>query len=91
MVAQPKTIEIEPESQLGTFLEQMTNLPVILVSNGRRFRLAPDPEDILAGYDPEKVRAAFERAHGLLAGVDVEALKAELREQRGHDRRDRQE
>lgn len=39
----------------------------------------PDP---WAGYDPEKARAAFLSLRGLLKGIDIEQLKADLAEER---------
>ncbi len=45
--------------------------------------------DIWTNYDPEKVKAAFEAARGLLAGVDIEALKRDIREARGQDSKGR--
>lgn len=40
-------------------------------------------EDIWAGYDPEAARKAWHESAGILRGVDVEALLAELKAERG--------
>lgn len=40
------------------------------------------PNDIWAGYDPERVRQAFKASVGALANVDTEQLKADLKAQR---------
>lgn len=45
----------------------------------------PEPKaDIWANYDPNAVMAALEQATGIFDGIDIEQLKADLREQRGH-------
>ena len=44
-----------------------------------------DQTDIWSGYDPDRVRAALHASIGLLAGVDTEQLKADLRAQRAQD------
>ncbi len=80
-----KVIPVEPGSDVDEFLKQAEEQPIIAVAHGRRFRVAQEPEDIWANYDPEKARAALAGVAGLLKGVDVEKLKAELREQRGQD------
>ena len=76
---EPITIQFKPESELADILAQAEERPVILHKDGVRFRIERVPQDISAGYDSERVRAAFESIHGLLAGVDTEALKADLR------------
>lgn len=40
-------------------------------------------DDPFEGYDPEKARHAMDNLFGLLRGVDIEALKTELRDKRG--------
>jgi hypothetical protein len=46
---------------------------------------ASENDDIWANYDPQRALDAFEQATGILDGVDVEQLLAELRERRGQD------
>lgn len=41
-------------------------------------------DDPFAGYDPEKALAAMRGMFGMLKGVDIESLKAELNIERGH-------
>jgi hypothetical protein len=41
--------------------------------------------DIWADYDPEKVRQGLQRSAGALEGVDIAALKQDIRDQRGQD------
>jgi hypothetical protein len=82
MVARPKVIPVEPDSELGRLLAEGTETEIVLESAGRRFRVVQETDDPFANYDPDRALAAFEQASGIFAGQDVEALKAELRAQR---------
>jgi hypothetical protein len=90
MVAEPKVIPVEPDSELSRLVDQAEETPIVLVRDGRRFRIVRE-EDAgpFAGYDPERVLAAIEQAAGLFDGMDVEWLKTGLRSQRGQARRGR--
>ena len=77
-----KMIPVEPGSDVDEFLRQADEQPIIAVAHGRRFRVVREPEDIFANYDPERVRAALRASAGAFAGIDTEALKKELLEQR---------
>lgn len=85
------TITVDPSSELGRALAQPTRR-VVLESGGVRYRVEPErataTDDLFANYDPERIRDALRRSAGALKGVDVEALKRELRAQRGHDDED---
>jgi hypothetical protein len=63
---------------------------VVVEKDGVLFRLEPEETpkkpDIWANYDPEKVREGLRKSAGALKGVDVEALKRDIRDQRGQDR-----
>lgn len=50
-----------------------------------------DPDDIWAGYDPEKARQAMHALAGIFTHEQAEQLKADNRAQRGHDSDDRAE
>ena len=50
-----------------------------------------EPLDPWVDYDPEQARAAILKAAGALNGVDCEALKRDIREQREQWPRDRDE
>jgi hypothetical protein len=41
--------------------------------------------DIWTDYDPEKVREGLRKSAGALKGVDIEALKRDIRDQRKQD------
>lgn len=85
MVAEPKVIPVDPESELGHILDEAAAGDVILDKAGMRFRLIRQADDPFANYDPERALAAFERAAGIFDGMDIEELKAELRAQRSQD------
>ena len=42
-------------------------------------------QDIWATYDPEKVREGLQKSAGALKGVDIAALKRDIRDQRKQD------
>jgi hypothetical protein len=66
---------------------------VFVEKEGVLFRLeeenAPEKLDSWADYDPEKVKQGLKRSAGALAGVDHEALKKDIKSQRGQDSRGR--
>ena len=93
MATETKVINVAPESELGRFLEEIGEAPVVLEKNGERYVLArEDAHDIWADYDPEKVRQALRQGTGILAGVDRESLLSDIhaaREQNSSGRPDR--
>ncbi len=79
MATETKVINVAPESELGRFLEEIGEAPVVLEKNGERYVLArKDAHDIWADYDPEQVRQALRQGTGILAGVDRESLLSEI-------------
>jgi hypothetical protein len=66
---------------------------VVVEKDGVLFRLepeeAPNKPDIWQNYDPEKVREGLRKSAGALQGVDIEALKRDIREQRAQDSKGR--
>ena len=93
MAAETKVINVAPESELGRFLEEIGEAPVVLEKDGERYVLArEDAHDIWAGYDPEKVRQALLQSAGALADIDRESLLSDIhaaREQNSPGRPDR--
>ncbi|HEY7033531.1 MAG TPA: hypothetical protein VH482_19500 [Thermomicrobiales bacterium] len=85
MTAALKTITVDPDSEVARVLAQAAEAPILIETRGARFRIVREDEDPFANYDPERARAAAERAFGTLKGVDVEKLLAELKEQRAQD------
>lgn len=87
MIAEPKVIPVEPDSDLGSILDEALARDVVLVREGRRFRVSRD-DDPFASYDAERVQQALDRSFGVLRGLDIERFLEGLREQRGQDRFD---
>ncbi len=80
MATESKVISVAPESELGRFLEEIGEAPVVLEKDGGRNVLArEDAHDIWADYDPEKVRQALLRSAGALADIDRESLLSDMR------------
>ena len=93
MVAEPKVVHVEPDSELGRLLEEASERPVRLELGEKVFRVereprsdtpaADRPPSIWDGYDPEAARASTLAAAGSWQGlVDGEELKAYIRERR---------
>ena len=84
-----KIIKVAADSELGKLVDKARRHPVLLEKDGVLFRLepeeAPKKPDIWANYDPEKVREGLRKSAGALKGVDIEALKRDIRDQRGQD------
>ena len=63
--------------------------PILVEREGRLFRVEAeqlhDPQDIWAGYNPERVREVLQRSVGALKGIDLEELKRDIREERAQD------
>ncbi|MGH2534493.1 MAG: hypothetical protein ACRDJW_19675 [Thermomicrobiales bacterium] len=85
MVSQTKTLRVPAGSEIADLLARAADTPIVLETDGERFRVIREDENIWAGYDPAQMRAALKYSAGALAGVDVDALKAELRAQRDQD------
>lgn len=83
MAKEPLTIPIDPDSELGRVLAR-TDEPIVLDSNGMRYTVNRE-SDLLAGYSPQRARAALRKSAGAFKGMDLPALKHELREQRAQD------
>ena len=74
--------------QLRTVFDVMAKErnPVLVEREGALYRLAPEagatPQDVWAGYDPQRVRQALRRSAGALADVDPTALLKDIHAQR---------
>ena len=88
MMHKPKTIHVEPGSELERVLDEANETPVELEQRGVRYRLTRVPrpveaEDIWADYDPQRALAQLQAAAGGWRGlVDAEAFKAYIHERR---------
>jgi len=91
MVAQLLEIHIDPESETGKLLAQAKERPLRLVIGGQHYRVDHDataetgPDDRSAEHGNERSAAAWRATFGILKGIDLEAFKAEMKEQRGQD------
>jgi hypothetical protein len=87
MAITDRTIEVEPGGELDRLLDEANGARLILVKDGVRYRLArEDAEpDIWANYDPERVRQVLRETAGAWKDIDTEALKADIKAQRGQD------
>ncbi len=81
-MAERKPIHIEPESDTARLLRLVGNEPVSIESEGVEYRIERRIPEPFADYDAEKVLEALHNGIGLYEGVDTEAFKREIREQR---------
>jgi hypothetical protein len=98
MVTTPRRISFEDFAKaLDSVFDDLAEheQPILVQRKGRLFRVEPaampESEDIWAGYDAERVLAAFEKAREarLFSGIDVESLKADIKAARGQDSKGR--
>ena len=85
MVKESLTIQVDPESELARVLAGANEMPVVLTSNGVRYAVYRESTEPLAGYSPQRARAALQQSTGAFRDMDVELLKQELRVQRTQD------
>lgn len=71
----PLTITLDPNSELAHALDDADEVTIILESKGTRYTVKRADDDIWAGYDPEKVRAALKQFAGTLTPEEGESLK----------------
>jgi hypothetical protein len=77
MVATRKPIAVTDESNLVQLLNDATLNPVLLEKNGVVFRLSlADPNDLWAGYDPDRARDTIGRMAGSISREEAERIKA---------------
>ena len=88
MVAAPKVIPVDPESELARLLQEAADGDVVLERAGKRFRVVEERPGPLASYDSVRVNQALDRSFGSLKGLNVEEFLDELRAQRGQERFD---
>lgn len=102
MTEYAKPIDISTSTLLQQIAEQVrqTRQPVPLTRDDEVVAVvqpAPGavptagPQDIFAGYDPEKVRAGLRASAGALVGTDRDELLADIHAQRGQDSQGRPE
>ena len=85
MTNDPRTIVLDPESELARVLAGQDSTPVMVDSNGVRYVVKRQSDDVFAGYEPQRVRKALRQSAGILRNVDIDKLKRDLRDQRAQD------
>lgn len=70
--------KVKAGSPLAQLIDEASLTPVLLEKDGILYRLAPEEDDIRAGYDPEKVKKALAETAGLFADLDTEKLIADI-------------
>ncbi|MGI8858055.1 MAG: hypothetical protein ACR2JW_20140 [Thermomicrobiales bacterium] len=84
MQTQQQPLHVHPDSDLARRLREAGPQPVILETEGVRYRVVRETlpvnltDEPWANYDPEKVRAALDASAGAFKGIDTEALKKEI-------------
>jgi hypothetical protein len=71
----PRTITIDPDSELGRALAEADESPIVLVRDGRRYRVTREADDPWATYDPEKVLEGLHEIAGTLSPAEGERMK----------------
>jgi hypothetical protein len=86
-MAERKVIHVEPGGETERLLKLVGDEPISVEFEGVRYRIEREPQDraMIENYDPAKALAALRRSAGALAGIDAEAFKREIREQRAQD------
>ena len=74
MLREPKTIDVDPDSELSHLLDEASKAPLILARNGMRYRLSVE-DDPWANYDSEAVRKAVRAIAGRWNAADAERMK----------------
>jgi hypothetical protein len=72
---EPRTIHLDPNSELARALSSSKNESVYLDSNGKRFRVIRVEDDLWKDYDPEAVRKALQEVAGTLSPEEGERMK----------------
>ena len=76
-----KTIKMTADSELGKLVEKARRHPVLLEKDGAVYSLTPassDPDDLWAGYDPDKVKKAIAETAGSWKDLDTDKLIADI-------------
>ena len=84
-MAERKLIHIEPAGETGKLLKLVGGKPITVESNGVRYWIEREEQDLFNDYDPAQVLAALRKGIGLYEGVDIEKFKREIWEQRTQD------
>ena len=72
------TVKLEPDSELAKALAAAENMPVVLVSDGRRYLVSRVPGDGETGEELEEFRAALQAAAGVFTPEEAEQLQRNI-------------
>jgi hypothetical protein len=72
------TIELDPESEIAKALIVAGDTPVVLVSNGSRYLVRRDADDLVIEDDAELFREALRAATGIFTPEEAEQLKRDI-------------
>jgi hypothetical protein len=75
---EPRTIHLDPDSELARALANADDTPVLLANNGTRFRVVRVDDDPWADYDPEKVRAGLRKFAGMISPEEADRIKEQI-------------
>jgi hypothetical protein len=86
-MAERNLIYVDPASETAKLLKLVGEEPVTVESEGVRYRIEREEQEraTIENYDPVRALAALRKSAGALAGIDVEAFKREIWEQRTQD------
>ena len=85
MIASPRHIKLNPESDLAQLLREAVEEPTIIEADGERFRVFREPANLFANYNAARALAAVQGMFGTLPEEAAHELKAELRILRDQD------
>jgi hypothetical protein len=75
MSNEPRTITVDPDSELGRAFDETTDEPIVLVRGSTRFRVTRDLAYPWANYDPEAVLAGLREIAGTVSPEEGERMK----------------
>ena len=84
-MAERQSIHVQPASETAKLLRLVGEEPIMVESDGVRYRIEREEQDLFNDYDPAQVLAALRKGIGLYEGVDIEKFKRMIWEQRTQD------
>ncbi|MGH2530808.1 MAG: hypothetical protein ACRDJW_00750 [Thermomicrobiales bacterium] len=79
MVAATRIVTVEPNSEVARLIDEAGDRPLVLITNGRRYRLEREEtenDDPWANYDPDKLMEGMLAAAGSISEEEGERMKA---------------
>ena len=90
--AMTRTLRVAPEGEIARFLRSADREPVLLETEDAVFQVIKVSNKQTVNLNKQRtedIRAALRESAGALSGIDVDALKSEIRDQRQQDSRGR--